>query len=753
MRVLAWAALAFSAAIFAANYILKLSTLPVIAGVLMLCGVLLILRRERWLRGLISALIAAGLGLLWFYGHYQLTSAPAHELDGTEAHISGRVLEYPTVYDDYCRVRIKTAGDGIRGLEALVYDSSMSIAAAKPGDIVSFNGVIRSADVRYGEDYDYYNSRDIYLIINTRSDVSVADGGKYIPALPARLNHAIGESIGRIFPADTQAFMRSLMLGDKSELYNDTSLYLAMTRAGFMHTVAVSGMHIAFLVGLLQLLMGSTRKSSLICIAMVWLFVLVTGSPHSAVRAGVMQTILLLAPLVRRENDPVTSLSTALAVILLINPYAAASVGLQLSFGAMAGILCFSHGLNAAFTAKLPEGRFGNILRGILSTVAGSLAAMVFTVPLIAIHFGYIQILSPITNVMALWAVSVCFCGGYFACALGALLHALGVAAAWIVSWFARYIILVCRLVSSVSFAVIYISSAVFVIWLVLSYVLFSIWALTEGKARRFFIPAGLSALLLTGCIFTARLSYRSYEGVFAALDVGQGQCLTVTAGDHALMIDCGSTGTLDNAGDVAAEYLSARGVGKIDLLLLTHLHADHANGVERLMETVRVDKIIMPIDPEDDDGVLDGILRAAEKQATDILFLSKDLSFSIDKIKVRLFAPGDTGSINERCLSGVISIGDYDMLVTGDSPKSVEKELVDSYNLSGIELYIAGHHGSRYSSSGELLKELGGETAIVSVGYNTYGHPTYETLERLAAYGYNIYRTDLNGTIEIRIG
>ncbi len=92
-------------------------------------------------------------------------------------------------------------------------------------------------------------------------------------------------------------------------------------------------------------------------------------------------------------------------------------------------------------------------------------------------------------------------------------------------------------------------------------------------------------------------------------------------------------------------------------------------------------------------------------------------------------------------------------MLVTADSPKSAERELTEKYDLSGTELLIVGHHGSRYASSGELLEELGAETAVISVGYNTFGHPTYETLRKLEAYGCDIYRTDLNGTVEIRIG
>jgi competence protein ComEC len=100
-----------------------------------------------------------------------------------------------------------------------------------------------------------------------------------------------------------------------------------------------------------------------------------------------------------------------------------------------------------------------------------------------------------------------------------------------------------------------------------------------------------------------------------------------------------------------------------------------------------------------------------------------------------------------------LVSLGSYDMLVTGDSSKSAEREFLQRHPLEDLELLIVGHHGSRYASSGELLGSIGADTAVISVGYNNFGHPTYETLERLNAYGYTIYRTDLNGTIEFYIG
>ena len=223
-------------------------------------------------------------------------------------------------------------------------------------------------------------------------------------------------------------------------------------------------------------------------------------------------------------------------------------------------------------------------------------------------------------------------------------------------------------------------------------------------------------------------------------------------AGDETLVVDCGGINTLDNAGEEAGSYLISCGRDHIDTLFLTHLHADHVNGVPMLLEMLPVKSIVLPADVEDEDAMLGEILLAAEKNGTEIHYLETDTRLDCSGIQVQLFAPLEKGQVNERCMTGLFTVGDYDMLVTGDSSKTTEKELISRHRLSDLELLIVGHHGSRYASSGELLGSIGAKTAVISVGYNNFGHPTYETLERLAAYGYSIYRTDLNGTVEIRV-
>ena len=121
--------------------------------------------------------------------------------------------------------------------------------------------------------------------------------------------------------------------------------------------------------------------------------------------------------------------------------------------------------------------------------------------------------------------------------------------------------------------------------------------------------------------------------------------------------------------------------------------------------------------------------------------------------IAAGLYAPAEYSRGNESCMAVQLEVGNYRALITGDSPMTEELRLTREQELAGTELLVAGHHGSADACSPQLLAELGGDTAVISVGFNSYGHPAEETLERLALYGYNVYRTDKDGTVEIRIG
>ena len=133
-------------------------------------------------------------------------------------------------------------------------------------------------------------------------------------------------------------------------------------------------------------------------------------------------------------------------------------------------------------------------------------------------------------------------------------------------------------------------------------------------------------------------------------------------------------------------------------------------------------------------------------------LFVSENTGVELGEAALTIYGPLGTGGGNEEGLSILCTAGDFDALITGDMGDDIERRLVKYGDLPDIELLVAGHHGSKHATSEELLLETKPELAVISVGYNSYGHPAPETLERLAAAGCGIYRTDWHGTVGLTV-
>ena len=258
--------------------------------------------------------------------------------------------------------------------------------------------------------------------------------------------------------------------------------------------------------------------------------------------------------------------------------------------------------------------------------------------------------------------------------------------------------------------------------------------------------------------IFLMALTSRHYsraEEVIGVIDVGQGECVTAFSGDNTLMIDCGSIFTADNAGEKAAQYLLSRGRQQVDLLILTHLHKDHVNGIEMLLEYLPVREIVISAYAKDEDGQLDSIKKAVEAHGTLLTWLTEEAEAELGAFSVRMFTPITEGDANDCCVISVVSVGECDLLVTGDAPQAAERLLLEHTDLPTIDFLAVGHHGSRTSTSEELMKYMEKTSkAVISVGYNTYGHPAEEVLQALhsALIDENIYRTDQDGTVQFTI-
>lgn len=707
--------------------------------------------------------LALGLGMaaavLWTAAYSGLFRAPAERLAGEDVPVSGEVSSYPveTSIGGYS-VTLRL-GDGLLAPDALAFGPE-EWGGLRPGDRVAFTGRIQPSARAFGDETTYYTAKGVYLIAYCRGEGEIAPASPvppwYWPAVCAR---ALKSGIYTAFDEIAGPIAAAVTIGDKSGL--DDTLYSAFNRAGLMHAAVVSGLHISFLVGLALGIFGRNRRVALGLIPLLVFYALMAGGTPSAFRAVIMHSALLIAPLARREGDGPTALAFALLFLLVLNPFAAASVGLQLSFASVAGILLVTEplfgwmyrplkarkpGKGQAVKLKLWEAE-----RYALTGASVSLGAMLFTGPLIALYFGQILLLSPLSGILALWALSLLVpCAlvlGTLALVLPGLAALLGKVAG-LLAHYARWVALG---LGRFPFASLSTDSVYCVIWLAAVYLALAAAFLGKERPRRPLVGAGGLALLLCAAIGLGRLEVDTADLTAAALDVGQGSAAVLQSGGRTALVDCGGSGSR-SAGDVAADHFAAQGRTRLDLLVLTHFDADHFNGVEQLFYRMRVDRIAVPggdADPED----LAYLLALAQREGAEVLLVEDVERVALGGAEVTLFPPLGGGTSNESGLFALCSAGDFDVLITGDADAFVERMLVKYRNIPDVEVLVVGHHGAKGSSCEEFLGAAAPEIALISAGANnSYGHPAPETLERLEVLGTEIHRTDLEGTVTVRV-
>ena len=234
-------------------------------------------------------------------------------------------------------------------------------------------------------------------------------------------------------------------------------------------------------------------------------------------------------------------------------------------------------------------------------------------------------------------------------------------------------------------------------------------------------------------------------------LDVGQGQSVFFRSGRTSLLVDCGGINSPVGADVTASRALLRERRGALDVLVLTHPHRDHVNGAERLLLETRVRTLILPAAADTEAEPLRSILETAEQRGTEVIRLEDDAEMTLGDLNLQFFVALGREA-EDGCLMLRITRGGFDTLITGDVPIETETVLAADYDLADTELYIAGHHGSKNASGDSLLDALGAETAVISCGWNTYGHPAQETLDRITAHGIEIRRTDEEGSVTIRM-
>ncbi|GAA4492248.1 ComEC/Rec2 family competence protein [Actinoallomurus oryzae] len=562
------------------------------------------------------------------------------------------------------------------------------------------------------------------------------------PSMPQRVAGAIRLRLRAAvshLPGDQRGVLPGMVDGDTSLLRPD--LADAFEKAGLTHLMAVSGENLSLILGAVLGLgrfagLGRRAGPLLAGAAIVGFVVLARPSP-SVLRAAVMGGVALVAVVGGRERQGVPALCAAVLVLVLADPELARSYGFALSAFATAGILVLAPAWRDRLSGRMP--------RGLAEALAVSAAAHLACAPLLAMLGTGVSLSAIPANLLAAPAVAPATLLGVLAAtvapfSLGAarlIVWPAGLAVGWITS--------VARFFASMPYAVIGWPAGLTGVTLLLAAVLAGVLVLRRP------LPRGIAAAVLAGVALIAvgmhvfAPSWPPRGWLFVACDVGQGDGLALSTGPgQAVVVD---TGPDPRAMDRCLHDL---GVHTVPLLVLTHPHADHIDGLPGVLRGRVVGTVMTS---PDSDGEERHLLNGRTPRTAGI----GDV-WTVGPLTLAVLGPLSTARVTERDTGTTVNNASIVMLarwphlsvmLSGDVEIEAQRELLAAGVPSAQVLKIP-HHGSSHQDPA-FLAAVRARVAIASVGAgNDYGHPAPSTMSALARLGERVYRTDRDGDVAV---
>lgn len=558
--------------------------------------------------------------------------------------------------------------------------------------------------------------------------------------------------IKKSMPPEQAGLLNGMLIGYREGLSEEVQK--AFSNSGLTHIMAVSGANVAFLVIPMIFLLRKVLKlrqktSNIIVIGILVVFVYITGVQPSVLRAVLMAIVILIGQILRREADVYTTISFSAMLLLLSSPSMLYNIGFQLSYVATLSLVLFYKNIKEAIKLKyLPE--------LISDVLAATLAAQVGVLPITVLYFNNVSIISVVTNVLVIPVVELITILGSIMAVVGQLNIFLSQILGYFNSPLLTFVLFVTKTASNVPFAVLRVTTpSLLLVFIYYGCLLFFMWYKPMKKVivkPAYYLATVIVLIVILGLTF---FTPKKLEVVF--IDVGEGDSIFIrTYSGKAILIDGGGYNELLNPGtnigdSVVIPFLLDYGVSHLDLVIATHGHDDHIQGLEAVLNSFPVKGLIIPdiADIASYDKITNISLSKHIKtnvcQEGDIIRLDDQTYFNV-VFPNKGWSSEDT--LNNCSLVLKLHYKSNSILFTGDMQKEVEQILLsEGLNLHADVLKVA-HHGSPYSTTSEFLKAVNPKVAIISVGKNTFGHPAPSTLERLSQSNVKVYRTDKSGAV-----
>ena len=515
----------------------------------------------------------------------------------------------------------------------------------------------------------------------------------------------------------SKGYILAFLYADKSLIEKD--VYTKYQKIGVSHLFAVSGMHVSLIsIVLLKLLNRiKERKRYIIVSIFLSIYLFLTNFTISMVRATFQFILFFINKSFKLNIDNSNLVLLLFSILVIINPYNIYNIGFLFSF-----IISFT----LIRCSKLIKGKF------IIKSLKTSLISFFSSMPVLINNFFEVNFLGIILNIIYIPFVSyILFPLSLFTVLFPSLDN--------ILYMFISYFEKITDFFSNIKF--LSFSICKMNIFLIIMYYIIFIYILKRKKSLVYKIIIAIISLIFlinNGRIVNSEVSI---------LDVGQGDSSLIRLKNKNILIDTGGNINYDISKNILIPYFKSVGIKKIDYLVLTHGDYDHMGEAINLVENFKVEKVIFNCGSYND--LENELIEVLDKKKIKYYSCIKELN--IDNNKLHFLQTKEYDNENENSNVIYTELNGYKFMFMGDAGVGKEKDILEKYNVSKIDVLKIGHHGSKTSSDKNFIDEMNPKYSVISVGKNNrYGHPNKEVLNNLD--NSKIYRTDQDGSIMFKI-
>ena len=707
--------------------------------------------------------------------NYNLNSKPigtnhvANFIEDKRITIIGTVLDKTYYYDQEkisLKIKVKeiereNLNIKIKGL--ILVNTYLGNCPYEYGDVLKIKGKLEKpiGKNNFGEfDYELYLAQErifTYLNIWTEKDIQKIgeENSNFFTYFSMLVRNKIKKIIEQTLQKPYNYLLIGMMLGEKGLIPPEIKEIFA--EAGIMHILAVSGLHVGIIAAALFFLLNFLKLPKKLKFTILILFLIIyasiTGYQPSVLRATIMFALLIGGKLINRNRNLFLSLFLAAFLILLSNPLVLYDAGFLLSFMVTFFLI---------YLSPILQEQFSKVLVWIKDPLSISIASWIGIFPLSAYFFNKVSIISIVVNIFIVPLTGIALILGFITFFIGLVSIPLAYLIANINFFVLKMILLISKYFSLLSFSFIYTAQpSIFVIFLYYIMIFLAI----EIFYKKIFPPK--MKIKATILILSAVLVVIIVQ-VFSPVDnlkvnfinVGEGDCILIEAPKkYNILIDGGGTplSDFDVGGKVVIPYLRRKGINKINLLILTHPHLDHLEGLLAVLREFKVEMVL-------DSGLIcnipeyrefisnikkEGILYHQARAGDNFIFNNNLEIILLNPLYNSDFY--NESDFNNASIVVKLLYKNTDFLFTGDIENTTEQNLLIWQNILKSDVLKIAHHGSSNSSSLEFLEKVNPIITIISTGKNNFGHPSEKIIERLKDKNIPVYRTDQNGTVIIR--